>query len=69
MVQLPSTNVTNKGRAFVVLYVLCWTVIIVLSWVYWTDMNLILKSLIVLAEILFVPDIESIRRTFRQQSK
>lgn len=59
-------DLSGKRRIFVVLYVLSWIAIIGFSWAYWTEMNWILKSLVVVAEILFIPDVEAIRSAFRK---
>lgn len=56
----------GKRRIIVVLYVLSWMGIIGFSWAYWRDMNWVLKSLVVVAEILFIPDAEAIRSAFRK---
>jgi len=56
----------GKRRTIVVIYVLCWMGIIGFSWAYWHEMNWVLKSLVVVAEILFIPDAEAIRSALRK---
>lgn len=65
--RLLRADLSGRRRIFVVLYVLIWMGIVGLSWAYWAEMNWILKSLVVIAEIFLLPDVDAIRSVFRKR--
>lgn len=66
---LPSTRIGNFGRAAIAVYLAVWALIMIGSWIYWTEMNVWLKATIVILEVLFIPDVHSIQEVFGRNDK
>ena len=56
------------GKLFVTLYVTFWLIVVACSWIYWKELNFFLKALIVVLEIILIPDIQAIKDAFRAEN-
>ena len=44
-----------------------WIFVIVMTWIYWSEMHWSLKLIFTISEIFFIPDIDSIRSAFKNR--
>jgi hypothetical protein len=63
---LPSRWIISKGTLIATLYLAVWILAIPVFWVYWDDMNWLLKSAIVVSEIFFAPDVGAVRSALQR---
>lgn len=55
------------GKWILAGYLLIWCFLVILSWVYWSDMGVVVKSIVVVVEILFAPDLRASIEIFRRR--
>ena len=58
----------NKTKFFVITYLMAWIFIIIMTWIYWSEMHWSLKLIFTIAEIFFIPDIDAIRSVLKKRN-
>lgn len=66
MIQRRILNLSLK-RYLLVGYVILWLVLIPVAWIWWDSWNIATKSLFVIFEVFFAPDISSVREIFSEK--
>lgn len=57
----------DKNRVLVSFYLIVWAIIICMSWIYWNELHWGVKTVIVILEVLSVPDIDIIRSVYKKR--